>query len=86
VRVANSSRVEAGRVVEPRMPAGHLARFQVVEYLRAFLYGRVAWDALGALFIVSGAFGLFRRDVVEEVGGYWVDTVGEDLELTVPFL
>ena len=49
------------------MPAGHLARFQVVEYLRAFLYGRVAWDALGALFIVSGAFGLFRRDVVEEV-------------------
>jgi cellulose synthase/poly-beta-1,6-N-acetylglucosamine synthase-like glycosyltransferase len=83
VRVANSSRVEAGRVVEPRMPVGHLARFQVVEYLRAFLYGRVAWDALGALFIVSGAFGLFRRDVVEEVGGYWVDTVGEDLELTV---
>ena len=83
VRVANSSRVEAGRIVEPRMPAGHLARFQVVEYLRAFLYGRVAWDAIGALFIVSGAFGLFRRDVVEEVGGYWVDTVGEDLEMTV---
>jgi cellulose synthase/poly-beta-1,6-N-acetylglucosamine synthase-like glycosyltransferase len=83
VRVANSSRVESGRVVEPRMPAGRLAGFQVVEYLRAFLYGRVAWDALGALFIVSGAFGLFRRDVVEAVGGYWVDTVGEDLELTV---
>jgi cellulose synthase/poly-beta-1,6-N-acetylglucosamine synthase-like glycosyltransferase len=83
VRVANSSRVESGRIVEPRMPAGHLARFQVVEYLRAFLYGRVAWDSIGALFIVSGAFGLFRRDVVEEVGGYWVDTVGEDLEMTV---
>ena len=83
VRVANSSRVESGRVVEPRMPSGRLAGFQVVEYLRAFLYGRVAWDAIGALFIVSGAFGLFRRDVVEDVGGYWVDTVGEDLELTV---
>ncbi len=41
------------------------------------------WDAIGALFIVSGAFGLFRRDVVEEVGGYWVDTVGENLEMTV---
>jgi cellulose synthase/poly-beta-1,6-N-acetylglucosamine synthase-like glycosyltransferase len=83
IRVANSSRVESGRVVEPRMPSGRIAGFQVVEYLRAFLYGRVAWDSIGALFIVSGAFGLFRRDVVEEVGGYWVDTVGEDLELTV---
>ena len=55
----------------------------MIEYLRAFLFGRVAWDAIGALVIVSGAFGLFRRDVLDEVGGYWTDTVGEDLELTV---
>jgi hypothetical protein len=69
--------------MEARMPSGQLAAYQVIEYLRAFLFGRVAWDAIGALVIVSGAFGLFRRDVVDEVGGYWTDTVGEDLELTV---
>ena len=77
----------AGRV-GPRHGAAHAdrarwPRYQVIEYLRAFLFGRVAWDAIGALVIVSGAFGLFRRDVVDEVGGYWADTVGEDLELTV---
>jgi cellulose synthase/poly-beta-1,6-N-acetylglucosamine synthase-like glycosyltransferase len=69
--------------MEARLPSGRLAAYQVIEYLRAFLFGRVAWDAIGALVIVSGAFGLFRRDVVDEVGGYWTDTVGEDLELTV---
>jgi cellulose synthase/poly-beta-1,6-N-acetylglucosamine synthase-like glycosyltransferase len=83
IRVGNSCRIESGRVMEPRLPSGQLAAYQVIEYLRAFLFGRVAWDAIGALVIVSGAFGLFRRDVVDEVGGYWTDTVGEDLELTV---
>ncbi len=83
IRVGNSCRIESGRVMEARMPSGRLAAYQVVEYLRAFLFGRIAWDAIGALVIVSGAFGLFRRDVVDEVGGYWTDTVGEDLELTV---
>jgi cellulose synthase/poly-beta-1,6-N-acetylglucosamine synthase-like glycosyltransferase len=83
IRVGNSCRIESGRVVEARMPSGRLAAYQVIEYLRAFLFGRVAWDAIGALVIVSGAFGLFRRDVLDEVGGYWTDTVGEDLELTV---
>ena len=83
IRVGNSCRIESGRVVEARLPNGRLAAYQVIEYLRAFLFGRVAWDSIGALVIVSGAFGLFRRDVVDEVGGYWTDTVGEDLELTV---
>jgi cellulose synthase/poly-beta-1,6-N-acetylglucosamine synthase-like glycosyltransferase len=83
IRVGNSCRIESGRVMEARLPSGRLAAYQVIEYLRAFLFGRVAWDAIGALVIVSGAFGLFRRDVIDEVGGYWTETVGEDLELTV---
>lgn len=83
VRVGNACTVDAGRVLDVRLPGGRLAAYQVIEYLRAFLFGRVAWDAMGALMIVSGAFGLFRRDAMYEVGGYWTDTVGEDLELTV---
>jgi cellulose synthase/poly-beta-1,6-N-acetylglucosamine synthase-like glycosyltransferase len=81
IRAVNGCRVVAGRVVEVAMPRGWLARIQVVEYLRAFLIGRTGWSRVGSLMIVSGAFGLFRRDVVVEVGGLDVDCIGEDFEL-----
>ncbi len=83
VRVGNSGRVEDGQMIEPRVPRTLIEGFQMIEYLRAFLLGRTGWDRLGALMIVSGAFGLFRRDVLEQVGGYWTETVGEDLEMTL---
>jgi cellulose synthase/poly-beta-1,6-N-acetylglucosamine synthase-like glycosyltransferase len=56
---------------------------QVVEYLRAFLLGRTGWSRLGGLLIISGAFGMFRRDLVVEIGGLDHDTIGEDAELVV---
>lgn len=83
VRIVNGSTVEHGRVRQVRLPKSLLARLQVVEYLRAFLSARVAWSELNASLIVSGAFGLFRRDVVVEAGGYSTQTVGEDMELVV---
>ncbi len=61
VRAANGCVVRAGRVTEVRMPTSWLPRIQVVEYLRAFLIGRTGWSRIGALLIISGAFGLFRR-------------------------
>ena len=81
VRIANGCRVERGRVTEVRLPRSHLAMFQTVEYLRAFLAGRVAQSAVNGLLIISGAFGLFKRDAVVEVGGFRPDTIGEDMEL-----
>ena len=83
VRVANGCRVLAGRVVEVRMPRRWLPRIQVVEYLRAFLLGRTGWSRLGGVLIISGAFGLFRRDLLVEIGGLAEDCVGEDAELVV---
>jgi len=83
VRAVNGCRVVAGRVVETRMPTGWLARVQVVEYLRAFMLGRTGWSRIGALVLISGAFGLYRRDVLVEVGGLDPDCIGEDLELCV---
>ena len=83
VRVANGCEVVAGRVVNVRMPRGWLPRVQVVEYLRAFLLGRTGWSRLGGLVIISGAFGLFRRDLLVEAGGLAHDCIGEDAELVV---
>lgn len=83
IRAVNGSRVNGGRVVDVRMPKQWIARVQVVEYLRAFLLGRTGWSKLGALALISGAFGLFRRDVVVSVGGFDPDSMGEDFELVV---
>ena len=83
VRVANGCRIEGGVLTQVGLPRNPWALFQVVEYLRAFLFGRLGWSQLNAMLIISGAFGLFRRDLVIEVGGYRVKTIGEDMELVV---
>jgi len=81
VRIANGCTVERGRVTDVTLPTSALARFQVVEYLRAFLAGRVAQSAANALLIISGAFGIFKRDALLAIGGFNHDTIGEDMEL-----
>jgi cellulose synthase/poly-beta-1,6-N-acetylglucosamine synthase-like glycosyltransferase len=83
IRIANGCVVEDGRVVDVRLPSSPLACFQVAEYLRAFLAGRVAQSLMNGLLIISGAFGLFRRDALLAVGGFRTDTVGEDMEVIV---
>ncbi len=83
IRVANGCEIGSGIVRKVGLPSNLLAGFQVVEYLRAFLSGRVGWAALGSTLIISGAFGLFRRSIVVDAGGFWTETVGEDMELVV---
>ncbi|HMG95064.1 MAG TPA: glycosyltransferase family 2 protein, partial [Gemmatimonadaceae bacterium] len=83
IRVVNGSEVKSGRVIRTRVPTNALAGMQVVEYLRAFLFGRLGWNRLGGNIIISGAFGLFRRESVLSAGGYLHDTVGEDMELVL---
>jgi cellulose synthase/poly-beta-1,6-N-acetylglucosamine synthase-like glycosyltransferase len=81
LRVANGSTVQNGRVIEAHAPRQILPGVQAVEYLRAFMLGRLGWNLLGGNLIISGAFGLFRRQLVIAAGGYVHDTVGEDMEL-----
>ncbi len=83
VRIANGCVVRDGSVVEVGLPSSFLAQLQALEYLRAFLAGRVGWEAAGSTLLISGAFGAFRRDLVAAIGGYDTATVGEDMELTV---
>jgi cellulose synthase/poly-beta-1,6-N-acetylglucosamine synthase-like glycosyltransferase len=83
IRVANGCTVEEGRIAQVNAPNTMLARLQAVEYLRAFLGGRVAFSFFNALLIISGAFGVFRREAVMAVGGFMTTTVGEDMEMVV---
>jgi len=83
IRVVNGCTVRAGRITEVRAPRQWLARIQVAEYLRAFLLGRTGWSKVDGLLVISGAFGLFRRDVVVAAGGLDSTSIGEDAELVV---
>lgn len=83
IRVVNGCEVKNGQVLKINLPSSLLARFQVVEYLRAFLFGRVGWDAIHSLLVISGAFGIFKKEAIVKCGGYRRDTIGEDMELVV---
>jgi cellulose synthase/poly-beta-1,6-N-acetylglucosamine synthase-like glycosyltransferase len=83
VRIVNGCEVVNGRVVKVGLSDRFIPIFQVIEYFRAFLSGRMSWQAMNGLLIISGAFGLFRRSALLEVGGYKHDSIGEDMELVV---
>lgn len=83
IRLSNGCTVKSGQVVKVSLPRSWLARFQILEYFRAFLGGRVGLSMLKSILIVSGAFGLFRKDVAIQCGGYRADTIGEDMDLVV---
>lgn len=57
--------------------------FQILEYYRTFYMQRILFDKINANIIVSGAFAMFDTDSVKKVGGYQVNTIGEDMELTL---
>lgn len=83
VRVSNGCAVEKGRIVEVDLPFNPIVLFQILEYYRSFLAGRTGWSELNALLIVSGAFGLFERDLVVRLGGYRASAIGEDMDLVM---
>lgn len=83
VRVANGCKSKDGIFIEADLSRKPLVLFQIVEYLRAFLYGRMGWSPMNAHLIISGAFGIYHKETVVAVGGYRSDTVGEDMELVV---
>ncbi len=83
IRLSNGCVVGGGQITHVRTPRNALACFQVIEYLRAFLGGRLGLSMLRSILIISGAFGLFRKDVVLQCGGYRPGTIGEDVDLVV---
>jgi cellulose synthase/poly-beta-1,6-N-acetylglucosamine synthase-like glycosyltransferase len=81
IRVLNGSEIAGGQLQRVRLPRKAIEVIQVIEYLRAFLIGREAWGQGNMLMIISGAFGVFRTDLVRAVGGYRATAIGEDFDL-----
>lgn len=83
IRPLNGSRVELGHLISASVPKGIIPRMQILEYLRTFLASRPGWSWMNALPLVSGAFGIWKKSVVVEVGGFSEGHMGEDLDLTM---
>jgi len=83
IRIANSCIIKDGKLIDVNMPKSILERAQILEYIRSFLLGRMAWSRLNGLLVISGAFGMFDKKIAIEVGGYDTNTVGEDMEIIV---
>ena len=83
VRIANGVKLKNGRVEEYRMPKKLITCMQVLEYDRSFLASRILMDQFNGNLIISGAFGLFQKEMVIAAGGYDPSTMGEDMELVV---
>ena len=83
IRIANSCEIRDGHLTQVDLPHQLIPLFQVLEYNRSFLMGRLAWSKLNGLLLISGALGLFDKEIVIACGGYYKHTVGEDMELVV---
>jgi cellulose synthase/poly-beta-1,6-N-acetylglucosamine synthase-like glycosyltransferase len=83
IRPLNGSRVHLGHLVEAGVPKNLVPRMQVLEYVRTFLASRPAWSQMGALPLISGAFGVWKRSAVIAVGGFSIGHMGEDMDLTM---
>ncbi len=81
IRISNSCEVKDGFLVKIHFPKGWYPRFQELEYVRAFLFGRMAWSQINGLLLVSGGLGMFDKEIAIAAGGYWHKSLGEDMEL-----
>lgn len=83
IKVSNSAILDQGKIVEVKTPNKLLVIFQMIEYLRVFLTSRVSFNGINGNLIISGAFGLYSKKAVINVGGYTCGSIGEDMEIVV---
>lgn len=83
IRIANGAKMKLGSIYAPQLSNNYLVIMQVIEYLRAFLVGRIALSKFNLVLIISGAFSVFSKKWAIEAGGYATNLIGEDMELVV---
>lgn len=83
VRVVNGCKIDKGTVTDVGMPHRFIEKIQVLEYLRAFIFGRVSLSAMKTLMIISGAFGVYRWDAFTKLNGWNRESIGEDMDAVI---
>lgn len=83
IRMANQSDVKEGNLLQHHYPKNFYAGFQELEYIRSFVFGRMAFSSFNGLLLISGGLGMFDKDIVLAAGGYWHKSLGEDLDLVI---
>jgi cellulose synthase/poly-beta-1,6-N-acetylglucosamine synthase-like glycosyltransferase len=81
VYILNGCKFKAGKVIEKKMSYNPVSALQVCEYLRSFLFSRSGLNPFGGALCYSGAFTLFEKQVVEDIGGFDRDNVAQDFEI-----
>lgn len=83
IRIAQGIKMKSGIVQEYKLTNNPIVDMQILEYDRSFLTSKILMDQFNGNLIISGAFGLFKKDIVVACGGYDNTTLGEDMELVV---
>lgn len=83
VRIANGNDIHFGSLVERQLTRRPVVMMQIIEYLRAFMLGRIFLSRFNMVLIISGAFSVFSKRTVIAAGGYTPGVIGEDMELVV---
>ena len=83
LRIANGLEVRKGQIVRESLPSRLVERFQVIEYLSAFVLNRLGWGALNAIPVISGAAGAWPKRVLMDMGGFSTQDTHCDIEATI---
>ena len=81
VKISNNLVIDNGEILSIEKPEKLIVIFQMIEYLRVFLNSRMSLNGINGNLIISGAFGLYNKQAVVNVGGYTNGLMGEDMEI-----
>lgn len=81
VKISNNLVIDNGEILSIEKPEKLIVIFQMIEYLRVFLNSRISLNGINGNLIISGAFGLYNKQAVVNVGGYTNGLMGEDMEI-----
>ncbi|MCX5667729.1 MAG: glycosyltransferase family 2 protein [Candidatus Omnitrophica bacterium] len=78
----NGFKIKNGTIMDRSCSYNPIVAYQNIEYIRSFIGNRLAWSRYNAMPNVAGGFGVWRKDILYELGGFSAEFTCEDIELT----
>ncbi len=83
LRIANGLELKDGKITDGQLPPRLVERFQLVEYLSSYVLNRLGWGRINAMPVVSGAWGIWPKRVLVDLGGFSTTETHGDIEATI---